>query len=226
MKNGKTKTYTAAVLTITAVAIFSVFAFSTAASHETPPWRPTCTMEQVPSFGNWLESGDGSNYQSYCEYEAGDTVWIQQPVFTNRLGEPFTVSNPNLWKTTTHSEPGNIRNVWVTFEYYAPSMNGTCVQQSVNGATGLYNSYHTVMLTNAESNLSHTGTFDDAFYDFNSEIVCDEWRVFNHQVKEFTNDFGSSFSGASKTIGSFGVEAKNIYIRNIRLNGTTTEQVW
>ena len=192
------------------------------------PFNPDCIYEGVPTFNNWLESFDGSDLQNYCLYSTSpQTLFISQQVLTNFAGQPFTATNPDIWRLTFISEKGNIRQVNISFEYYVPLWNGQCIPQSINAATGFYNSPQSILITNADSNLSAEGTFEDAFIQFNNQIVCDSWRNFTVKVLEFTNDFGSSFSGQSKDIGSIGFEAKNIYIRNIRLiNSTAIVNVW
>lgn len=177
-------------------------------------WRPDCTY--TPTLLSWYESFDQSGLQSYCWSTDSTTFYSAMDTYTNRLGEPFTPTNPDVWTVVDYETlTGNIRNVVVSFEYYAPSKDGVCVHTSVNGVTGLYNSPQYILLTNKESNLSQEGTFDDAFIQYNDEIICDEWRLFTHRVRDFENDFGSSFSGQSKSIGSIGFETKNVYVREV-----------
>lgn len=181
-------------------------------------WRPECTLTSEPGKG-WIESYAADSEQDYCWSDDNTTLFIAQPYLINFLGEPFTTAMTDAWTYSNYTKStGNLREVLITFEYYAPSNPaGVCTHTSINAVTGLYNSPQVVLITNDDSDLSAEGTFDDAFYQFNNEIVCDEWRLFNHRVKEFTNDYGSSFSGQSKAIGSLGFEAKNIYIREVMI---------
>ncbi len=187
---------------------------------------PLCTPEPLPP-APWIESFDGTGYQSYCVDSPG-VVWIEQPLFTNRLGQYFTPVNSDMWTVIDYEIPtGNIRNVEITFEYLAPSKEGVCIHSEINPVTGLYNSPQSILVGNKNTNLSTKDAFDVAFYDFNQEIVCDQWITFSHRISEFTNDFGSSFSGQSKDLGSIGFEAKNIYIRNVVIDGSGgTLGVW
>ncbi|MBR9677475.1 hypothetical protein GOV04_05010 [Candidatus Woesearchaeota archaeon] len=208
------------------------------------PWRPSCIMEEVPSFLNfnnetWYEDYDSSNRQDYCVYPLdtvytgnitqrfNDTIFIAQEVGFNTNGNYFTYTNPDFWTIVQLTEKSNVRNVEVYFEYYFPSYNGFCLPNTINPVTGFYESPQAVLLTNAESNLSITGTFDDAIYYMNGNVVCDQWNNFSRVVTDFSNDRGSSFSSASKTIGSLGFELKNVYLRNIEIRGSTeTIEVW
>jgi hypothetical protein len=202
-----------------ALLLFSV------ASTSALEFSPNCTYSETPDFlPNWNESYDGSNRQDYCEVVIGNEtlLHIRQPVFTNRLGEYFTISSPDLWTNSfLLTEQGNVRNVEVQLEYYEPSYNGVCLSQSVNGATGLFNSVQYVLLANHNNGFGQGTTFNDAFLNYNPLMGCDQWNIVSFPVSDMANDFGSSFAGASKTVGSLSFEMKNVYVRDAKIIGTT-----
>lgn len=189
------------------------------------PYGPDCDFSQLPPTG-WYESFDPDDRHQYCVTDEG-YLFSFQPLLRNEHQQYQTVTNPDMWTLVDYEQQtGNIRNVRIEFEYYAGSLGGVCPHNQTNPDNGLYNMEQLVLITNKESNLSVEGTFDDSFVQFNDQIVCDEWRQFNMTVADFTNDFGSSFSGQSKSIGSIGFETKGLYLRNIKVVGVTTEVVW
>lgn len=212
------------VLLITACSNYSSEIIFASAVGELP-YGPDCEYSQLPPIG-WYESFDQGNRQRYCVTDEGYLYGFQN-LLRNDYGQYYTATNPDMWTIVDYEQPtGNIRNVRIEFEYYAGSISGSCPHSQTNPDNGLYNMEQIVLITNKESNLSTEGTFDDSFIQFNDQIVCDEWRQFNMTVSQFTNDFGSSFSGQSKSIGSIGFETKGLYLRNIRVVGVTTEVVW
>lgn len=190
------------------------------------PFTNYCEWLPIPGM-DWYESYSSNLIgQDYCWSYDNSTLYIrQEPLYAGST--PFTAANTDVWTEANYEKnTGNIREVVIAFEYYAPSMDdGTCLHTSINGNTGLYNSPQLILITNKESNLSIEGTFNDAYIQFNDEIQCDEWRLFTHRILDFTNDYGSSFSGQSKSIGSIGFEAKNIYIRELMILDRETVEV-
>jgi hypothetical protein len=187
------------------------------------PWivnTTGCVLEAEPSFGGWNESWDDSDNQNYCLLN-DNSIFIQQDVLVID-GVYGTSSISDFWTNVSYvQQTGNIREVLIQFEYYFPSLNGVCIPNVVNPNTGLYSSKQLVLIGNGETNLGEKDAFNVALYQLNGDIVCDQWNTFSFPVKDFVNDFGSSFSGQSKDIGSFGFEMRNVYVRNINITGDT-----
>ena len=190
------------------------------------PFHPNCNYTSTPLMLGWNESFDGSNRQTYCLW-SNNTFWIDQPVFKNFGGQWFTNAPADLWTTLLLTEKGNVRNVEVRIEYYAPSYNGVCIPQSINYGSGLYNSPELFLIANHQNGFHETATFDDALLWVNNIMSCDQWNTINVPVSSLQNDFGSSFSGQSKTIKTFGFEMSNIYIRDVKIIGSEqTIDLW
>lgn len=197
------------------------------------PFYPDCIYYDHPIFvmPGWNESFDPSNLQSYCLYEGN--LFIKQRIFINRLGEPLTVCNADLYYPfeIMVTEQGNVKGVLVEFDYYFPNyMLGStpvCMPNLVGVSNGLFKSPQLVMLANHQLGFPYGIDFNSALYQPNGEVTCDEWEHFSHIVGDFENDYGSSFSGRSKTIGTLGFEMKNVYIKNVQVsNSTSTYTIW
>jgi hypothetical protein len=192
------------------------------------PFYPSCTFYETPEtiMPGWNESFDSADIQKYCMYDS-ETLFISQRVGINRLGEPFTSSNADLFfpLLTPIQESGNVKGVVVEFDYYFPNFtynsNNFCVPNSINGVTGYFNSPQLVMLANHQLGFPFGIDFNSAETRVNGGIVCDSWQHFYMVVDDFENDYGSSFSARSKTLGTFGFEMKNVYIRNVTITGNT-----
>lgn len=189
------------------------------------PFHPDCTYSATPPAG-WTESFDFDDKQNYCTY-TNNTLWIESPVKKNFLGQYFTDNPADIWNTLSLTEQGNVRDVRVRIEYFAPMYQGVCVHSSINGGSGLYNSPQSFLVANHNTGFHEEATFDDAFRNTNNIMTCEQWNVIDIPVKNLQNDFGSSFAGQSKTIGSFGFEMTNLYIRDVKIVGTTeTIDLW
>lgn len=194
------------------------------------PWRPDCTYVEGPdtAFDLWTESYDPSlpdmqeGQQAYCLVEPG-TVFIKQQVYHNFLGQPWTRSNADLYTNQfpLFTEQGNLKreNTRIVFDYYFPSYtmpdsSQVCIPNSVR-ASGQYNSPQLVLVANHQGGFSDETDFNSALVALNGGITCDQWVHADIHIDNFENEYGSSFNGRSKTIGTFGFEMKNVYIKNV-----------
>jgi hypothetical protein len=190
------------------------------------PFEPECTYSTTPVMAGWSESYDGINERDYCLYNS--TVFhIKSGFYYNPIVGMYSESTTQDTYTTLNLvERGNIRSVWVRVTYYKPSYDGVCFAKQIL-PDGTYPNEHLVLLANHQDGFGEETTFDDAFFEVNEGMVCDEWSIIQFQVKDMTNDYGSSFAGVSKTVGTFSLEVGNIYISNIEVIGTDeTIKLW
>lgn len=196
-----------------------------------------CSYNQDPAFLGWGESFDTQHDQSYCEYHGANgsvndgfhAMYIHQEPRYDTTYDYYSYTNIDLWKVVGYTQAqGNIRDVEVSFNYYVPSYNGRCIQEersvfdSNQWASPLY-----VLLTNAETNFYLDDNFNAALYQFNHEVVCDQEAYFTHKIKEFVNEYGSSFSGSSKQIYQIDLEVSGMYVWNVTVKGNGGEiRVW
>lgn len=226
-------------LSYLAVLIVTTTFMISSASAASFDWRPSCTLydtpQQIPEPLNWSESHDTDD-RSYCLYNdtstemldsglmGNATIWMQQDLSTDFLtGElSRSGSNPDLHiSNLNYSQSKSIghpsEGVYVEFDYYRPYRNGDCVDQIPQY----------IVIGNDEADFSEgSGTFDDAFYQLDYTDKCGQWNHFRQPVEQFTNDYGSSFSKSSKTIGAISLEMANMYVKNIKLVGMSGSNVY
>lgn len=224
-----------AVLSVFLIAAVFLIAPPVGADPGDLPFNPctngTYQYSETPMMDGWLESFDGSNSQSFCLINSS-VFYIARPTYFN--GDYyFTVGTSTLYKIFDLREKANIRQVEVLITYYAPSIDGVCLppstKQGVYDMHGFvaYNSPQQILLSNNQFGFGEEVTFDDAYYFANDIMVCDEWTTMSIPATDFGNNWGSSFTGNSKTLGAIGVNLKNVYVGGVVVRGTEQEiRLW
>lgn len=227
------------------VLTFSVFYFflsGSVAQEASLVWRPTCnatlqgtTIPVQAPLSPWKESFDGADFLTYC-YINDTLLYLEKPIFTNFLDEPFIPSYPDSYienvDYTQPVGPNKVGDIRVLFDVYFPYYQdnpSTCYASNQSAIDGRWNIRQFVLVGNNNANFSdEVNTFNDAIYQLNStETLCGQWITVSHLISEFPDDFGVSFNRNSRTLEVFGVEMGNAYIKNIRVVGNAgTKQVW
>lgn len=189
-----------------------------------------CSTSPTPDtlLPGWNESFDPGSNMDYCLYNES-VFLVQSPIFYDtRLDKYFTNQPGDLYNNNfLIEEQGNVRGITIHVEAYFPSYFGQCLHNTTKPGTDSYLSPAFLLLANHQNGFDEGVTFDVAFTDMNSEIVCDRWMTLEYDVADLQNDFGSSFAGSSKTVGSFGFEATNMYVRDVKVIGTSsTVDLW
>ena len=218
---------------VSAMALLLLSAFAVGQESETLPWRPACQ----PISGPWLESFNSAGNQEICYYNS-TAMFVQARLSRNFAGQLFKRANPDAFiQGINYLQPvGNYKvdDIRIIFEYYFPFYeDGTeCPVDpaNVNAVTGYHNNPQYILVGNNDADFySETDTFDDAIMNFTLEGACGQWYTFNHTINDFGNDYGSSFSRSNRDLGTVGLEAANIYIKNVKVIGAADPpvvQIW